>query len=133
MTGYHALVGGAPEIMRVVTCTVLKISTQTYNNLTMFFFGFTKKLSEINQLTTIDAEVALSGPFGQENNLLMFTDGLVISKKIGRAVEMKRRLPSKFHFIFCQGRTVQENHAGSRLDSKPKAIPPSSKHCCLFL
>ena len=131
MIGYHALVGGDYEGSYVYSSK--NIYPDITNNLTMFFFGFTKKLSEINQLTTIDAEVALSGPFGQENNLLMFTDGLVISKKIGRAVEMKRRLPSKFHFIFCQGRTVQENHARSRLDSKPKAIPPSSKHCCLFL
>ena len=59
-------------------------------NLTMFFFGFSEKLGEINQLTTRGAEVALSGPFGHENNLLMFTDGLVISKKSWNSAENKK-------------------------------------------
>ena len=131
MTSYHALGGRSP---RDYEGSYMHSSKNIYPDITnnlMMFFGFSK--IKLSQLTTRDAEVALSGPFGQENNLLMFTDGLVISKKVGTAVEMKRRLPSEFRFIFCQGRTVQENHAGSRLDSKPKVIPPSSKHCCLFL
>ena len=53
-----------------------------YKKETMFYFGFSEKLAIIKQLNpSIVPYAAISGPLGETNYLLQFTDALVISKK----------------------------------------------------
>ena len=53
-----------------------------YNKETMFYFGFSENLAIIKQQNpSIVPYAAVSGPLGETNYLLQFTDALVISKK----------------------------------------------------
>lgn len=90
------------------------------NNFTMFYFGFSEKLGEINQLTTRGAEVALSGPFGHENNLLMFTDGLVISKKSWDSAENKKTAIRNFVSYFAKEELRENITLGRDLEPNQK-------------
>ena len=50
------------------------------NYKTYIYFGFSEKVAQIEMDSDRVASAALSGPLGQQNNLLQFTDALVINK-----------------------------------------------------
>lgn len=91
------------------------------DDLTMFYYGFSEGLGKIKQITDRKPEVALSGPFGDENNLLMFTDGLVVSKTSWDAAsEEKKTAIKKFLSYFVSKELRKKITLGQDLNTPQK-------------
>ena len=61
------------------------------------YFGFSEKVAQIERDSERNAHVAISGPLGEQNILLQFTDALVINKaRWNKANENKRNAIMEF-------------------------------------
>ena len=58
---------------------------------TAFYFGFSEKLAQIKRDSDRASYAAISGPMGEQNNLLQFTDALVINKARWNAANDEKR------------------------------------------
>ena len=61
------------------------------NHKTYMYFGFSEKVARIEKESQRSATVAISGPLGQQNILLQFTDALVINKARWNAASEEKR------------------------------------------
>ncbi len=75
------------------------VYTDIANNETMFFFGFSEKVAEIETVAGISPYAAISGPLGELNHLLQFTDALVINKARWESASQEKKNAIK---AFCQ-------------------------------
>ena len=71
------------------------------NYKTYMYFGFSEKLAQIEKDGDQDSYAVISGPLGQQNLLLQFTDALVINKaRWNAASEGKRNAIVEFVLYF---------------------------------
>ena len=61
------------------------------NHKTYMYFGFSEKVAQIERDSPRRSTVAISGPLGQQNILLQFTDALVINKARWNAASEEKR------------------------------------------
>ena len=62
---------------------------QTYAR--YLYFGFSEKVAKVEQGSDCTSYAAISGPLGEVNNLLMFTDALVINKARWMAADEEKK------------------------------------------
>ena len=65
--------------------------TDIQNGETSFYFGFSENLARIKRDSDRASYAAISGPMGEQNNLLQFTDALVINKARWNAANDEKR------------------------------------------
>ena len=58
---------------------------------TYSYFGFSEKVAKTEQISDLTSYAAISGPLGEVNNLLMFTDALVINKARWMAADEEKK------------------------------------------
>nr|AEA86515.1 spherulin [Astrosclera willeyana] len=61
------------------------------NGETAFYFGFSEKVAQVERDSDRNSYAAISGPLGEINNLLQFTDALVINKARWNAANDEKR------------------------------------------
>ena len=72
-------------------CSSSNVYPDIENGETVFFFGFSEKLGLIVRDTDRKSYAAISGPLGELNHLLQFTDALVINKARWNAANEEKR------------------------------------------
>ena len=88
------------------------------NYATYFYFGFSEKLAQIEQDSDRISYAAISGPLGEVNYLLQFTDALVINRARWMAAdEEKRNAITAFVQYFLSNSLRQQIAMGA--DLKP--------------
>jgi len=88
------------------------------NNKTLFYFGYSEKLSEViqNSEGQKNSFEIISSPLGEESYLLQFTDALVISKARWEAADEQKKsdirdfirffTSTKFRYDFVMGKDL---------------------------
>ena len=91
--------------------------TDIKNGETAFYFGFSENLALIERDLDRDSYAAISGPLGNMNNLLQFTDALVINKaRWNAANEEKRNAITAFVNYFLSNSLRQKIAMGDDLN-----------------
>ena len=70
---------------------ISNLYTDIQNGKTAFYFGFSENLAQIKNDSNRNSYAAISGPLGNMNNLLQFTDALVINKARWNAANDEKR------------------------------------------
>ena len=88
--------------------------------LPIFYYGLAERVGSINQVTNREAEVAISGPFGENNTLLLFTDGIVISSTSWNNANAEKRLAIENFIAYFVSQKLRENITLGRDLSPPQ-------------